>query len=324
VSGGRVWRLVRAGIVGSAVIGAALVVFGHADLLGTGRALLHASPGWLLVAVVLQCVSLAAYVSLQRWLLTAGGATIRLRTLWSTVVLADAIASTVPLAGNAAGIAFSYREFRRAHLPATTAATTPLLVAGVSVVTFVDLAALGGVLSRETVPAGAGLLALVATGAVVACWSSRGRSSAASGCPVDASGRRAAPRRRAARLVRDVAAAFTRLDPRALGHAFLLGSSRWLADALSLAAAVAATGASVPWDHILLAWAAGAAVTTLGVTPNGVGTADAALVGVLAAAGLSPAAAVAASVLYRVVLLKPLPRIGWLLYRQRRLSASTG
>lgn len=288
------WRVVRAAGLATVAVGAVLLVFAHVDLAGAANALLHASHGWLLIAALLQCASLTAYVFLQRWVLAARGVRIRLRPLWCTVVLSDAIASTVPVVGTPAGMAYSFREFRRAGVPARTAGITPVLGAAVSVIAFVDLAALGGLLSGERVLAWSGLLVLVAEPALYLAV---------------VRGRRGPDRNRDRHL-----------DRRALGYAVLCGISRWLADALSLAAVVAATGAAVPWHHVALAWAAGAAMTTLGLTPNGVGTADAAIVAVLVGAGLPPAAAIAASVLYRVVLLKPVPRIGWLVYRQRRLA----
>ena len=109
-----------------------------------------------------------------------------------------------------------------------------------------------------------------------------------------------------------------RIGPGALGYAVLCGGARWSADALCLAAAIAATGAEVPWHRLLLVWAAGAAVTTLGLTPGGVGTADAVLVTALVGTGMPPAAAGASAVLYRLIALKPVPRIAWFAYRRLR------
>jgi uncharacterized membrane protein YbhN (UPF0104 family) len=102
----------------------------------------------------------------------------------------------------------------------------------------------------------------------------------------------------------------------AVGYAALCGGARWVADALCLVAAIEATGGHVPWGGLLLAWAAGAATTTLGLTPGGIGTADAVLVAALIGAGLGPAGATAAVVLYRMIALKLLARVTWFAYRR--------
>ena len=98
------------------------------------------------------------------------------------------------------------------------------------------------------------------------------------------------------------------------------GVARWSADALCLVAVIEATGGSVPWSGLLLVWAAGAATTTLGLTPGGVGAADAVLVTALVATGMGVATAGAAVVLYRLIVLKPATRLLWFGYRRYRLA----
>jgi uncharacterized protein (TIRG00374 family) len=96
------------------------------------------------------------------------------------------------------------------------------------------------------------------------------------------------------------------------------GVARWSADALCLVAVIEATGGRVPWTALLLVWAAGAATTTLGLTPGGLGAADAVLVTALVATGMGVATAGAAVVLYRLIVLKPAPRLLWFGYRRYR------
>ncbi len=82
------------------------------------------------------------------------------------------------------------------------------------------------------------------------------------------------------------------------------------ADAACLALAVLAVGGDVPWRGLLLAWAAGTAVASLGLTPGGLGVVEAALGSALVAAGLAGPTAIAAVLLYRVVSLWPVVAVG--------------
>ncbi|HEY0817125.1 MAG TPA: hypothetical protein VGE11_27935, partial [Pseudonocardia sp.] len=61
----------------------------------------------------------------------------------------------------------------------------------------------------------------------------------------------------------------------------------------------------------------GAATTALGLTPGGIGAADAVLGAALIGVGLGPGGAAAAVVLYRLIALKLVPRVAWLAYRRR-------
>ena len=75
----------------------------------------------------------------------------------------------------------------------------------------------------------------------------------------------------------------------------------WTADIACLAAALAAVGAPIPWHGLILAWAAGAGASSLGLTPGGLGVVEAALSLALVAAGLPLGLAVSGVLLYRFV-----------------------
>jgi putative heme transporter len=75
----------------------------------------------------------------------------------------------------------------------------------------------------------------------------------------------------------------------------------WLADAACLALSILAVGGDVPWRGLLLAWAAGTAVASLGLTPGGIGVVEATLSSTLIAAGLVGSTAIAAVLVYRIV-----------------------
>ena len=324
----RPWRK-RAGRIGAGVllvVVAAILVATHRDLLLAAPATLARScPTWVLVAVALECTSLIAYALLQRRLLRAGGAAVRLRSVLGTVVGADAIATLVPIGGSGLAMAFAYRDFRRDGVDAPVAPMTPVLSAAISGSAFVGLVAVAAVVAQGADVAGFALAVLVVV-AVLAAVLLRGRRTAGP----------AALLSRASRLVGSVRVTIAarvaavldgwarrRIGTAAIGYAALCGGARWSADAMCLAAAIAATGVGVPWDRLLLVWAAGAAVTTLGLTPGGLGTADAVLVTALVGTGMAPAAAGAATVLYRLIALKPVPRIAWFAYRRRLARAAS-
>jgi len=65
--------------------------------------------------------------------------------------------------------------------------------------------------------------------------------------------------------------------------------------------AIKAVGAAVPWHRVLLVWSAGIGARSVSPTPGGIGVVEAAMIAVLVVAGLRPAQAVAAVLIYRLV-----------------------
>jgi putative heme transporter len=320
-SGLSAWALTRR-IGGGLVItaGVAAVLGSHQDLLRAGVAtLIRSCPGWVVAGVALECASLLAFALLQRRLLGASGAVVRLRSVMCTTVNADAISTSVPVAGSGLAMAFAYRDFRRMGADAPTAATTPLVSSAMSAAAFVVLVAAAAAVSGSPGVAALGALgvalaiALAATlRAALRSVATRGRLPAGLTAALDRTGPDRADRLlgfldRCTRL---------RLSRGSVGYAALCAAARWSADALCLVAAIEATGGHVPWGGLLLAWAAGAATTTLGLTPGGIGAADAVLVAALIGVGLGPAGATAAVVLYRLIALKLPARAAWFAYRR--------
>jgi hypothetical protein len=82
---------------------------------------------------------------------------------------------------------------------------------------------------------------------------------------------------------------------------FALAVINWVADCGCLACAILATGARVPWHGLVLAYGAGAAVGSTGVTPGGFGIVEVTLTAALAAVGLSAAQALTAVLTYRLI-----------------------
>jgi uncharacterized membrane protein YbhN (UPF0104 family) len=144
------------GVAASGILlGSAAAVYAERGTLRAGLdAVRHAGPGWVAAGVAAQCLSMAAFVLLQRRLLTAAGATLAFTSLLATEDASNAIALAVPVAvpmarpGMAA--AYSLRRFTARGADAATVSLA-LLVAGViSAVAFAVIAAGGARWPRAT------------------------------------------------------------------------------------------------------------------------------------------------------------------------------
>lgn len=273
--------------------------------------LVHAQWEWVFAAGVAQAVSMGAMARQQRRLLGVGGTRISLAGVVATTYAGNAISVGLPLAGPAASTVFALRRF---------------------VTLGADAAVAGWALAVSGVFSSFALLAVVAVGAVVS-GSGFAVVSAALGVLVGAvplglllaSLRRPGPRRLVERLgtrlvevgqkvsghpegdpgeiVHEQLEEVTALHPdtRTLAVTAGLAVLNWVADAACLAAAILAVGGDVPWRGLLLAWAAGTVVASLGLTPGGVGVVEAALSSALIAAGMVGSTAIAAVLVYRIV-----------------------
>jgi uncharacterized protein (TIRG00374 family) len=93
---------------------------------------------------------------------------------------------------------------------------------------------------------------------------------------------------------------------------------RWLLDFVALAAALAAVGDHTRLSLVLLAYVGAQLLAQIPITPGGLGIVEAGLTGMLAAAGVSTAAAAVATLAYRLVsywLMLPAGLAGWVLHR---------
>jgi uncharacterized protein (TIRG00374 family) len=82
---------------------------------------------------------------------------------------------------------------------------------------------------------------------------------------------------------------------------FGLALLNWIGDCACLACAIHAAGQPVPWSGLLLAYAAGAAAGSTGLTPGGFGLVEATLTAALVAAGMNTSAALTSVLAYRLV-----------------------
>ena len=303
------WKAV-VGIV--IVVGLGWLVVAQRDrLLESVALILNAQWEWVLAAIVAQAVSMGAMARQQRRLLGVGGGRISLSGVLATTYAGNAISVGLPLAGPAAATLFAMRRFVALGADASVAGWA-LAVSGVfSSFALIAVVALGAVVS------GSGLAVVTASIGVL--------GGAVPLAVLLLSLRREGPRRLLEKLGTRLVAGVQKVSGKPEGDpeeivaeqldevtalepdrptlwiAALLAALNWLADAACLAFAILAVGGDVPWEGLLLAWAAGTAVASLGLTPGGLGVVEATLSSALIATGLVGSTAIAAVLVYRIV-----------------------
>ena len=314
---------------------AGVTIYAERSILYTAAAQLgHLKWGWLLLGIACEFVSMLAFALLQRrLLLTAGATRLPLVALLATAYKANAIYLGVPVFGSGMATRYACGQFQKQGV---TSATTGLAlgVAGIfSTMAFALVVALGALASGNAVSAALGLIGVVGllTGVGVFLASlhwPRSRATLERGlAPVlRLVGR--VRRRPIDDPRRTVAAAFDRvrslrLRPPVVAAASTYALANWLTDVLCLACVILAVGPHLPWDRLLLVWAAGAGAGGLTPTPGGIGVVDVVLIAALVGTGVALPTATAAVVIYRIIAFKLLVTLGWVVYgslRRRRMT----
>jgi uncharacterized protein (TIRG00374 family) len=265
---------------------------------------------WFALAVLCEGVSLTAFGLSRRRLLRADGHQAGFASVMAITYAGNALSMSVPFAGAQLAAVFSYQQFRRRGLdPALTGWALGIsAIASSSALAIILIAgALTGGAPLVTVVgfAGAAVFALPALTVLLALRYPRAREIANKALA------RLVPLAR--RVLRKPG-----IDPAALdefltrlasirlrwpqyAEVFGLAAVNWLADCACLACAIHATGAPIPWRGLVLAYGAGAAVGSTGVTPGGFGLVEVTLTAALVAAGLTTARALTAVLAYRLI-----------------------
>lgn len=291
-------------------VGAVLVASSHAHALTdeVGR-VLSVSPGWAVVAVLLECASIAGYVALLS--LVAGSASPRIGVReGAQITLAGAAATRLLPTAGAGGIALALWALRQAGLRSRAATRTLLVFLVLLYSVFLAAIVLSGAALALGLSGGHGPVELSAVPAVVAAvgivlalgLGARRRpqpaTAASDGLAVEQRSHIPARRRLAASAdlagaaVRDALALVRAADVRLVG-----AIAYWGFDAGVLWAMLHAFGAPSSIPVIVLAYFVGQVANTLPIP----GSVSGGIAGALIAFGVSPALALPAVLAYRTV-----------------------
>ena len=282
---------------------------------------------WVPVVLAAELVSMEAVARTHRRLLGVAGAAVRPASVRAIVYASTAISVSLPLAGSQVAAGYSLRELVRQGADASAAAWV-LVASGVAATTaFALLVAAGTAATATTTAAVVGIgAALTAVVPALLLLPALRRPRVRSRVESVTAGLLARYRRLARRpvvsaaqtvqVVQDFAGRLLtyRAPRRQQAVVLALALANWVADCLCLTAAIAAVGAHVPWQGLLLAFVGAAGVNSLGVTPGGLGVVEATLTAGLVAAGLDARHALAATLLYRLVNFWLVMAAGWVVF----------
>jgi putative heme transporter len=266
---------------------------------------------WFLLAIACECISLAAFGLSRRRLLRADGANARFGSVMAITYASNALSMTIPFAGAQLAVIFSYRQFRRRGLgQAITgwalAVSAILSMSALAVVLVVGSIASGASIATAIGFAGAAVLILPAVAILLALRNQRLRrvlSVALNRVMTIARRLIRRPPGQAADALEEILdrVASIRMSWPRYAEVFGLALLNWIGDCACLACAIHAAGQPVPWSGLLLAYAAGAAAGSTGLTPGGFGLVEATLTAALVAAGMNTSAALTSVLAYRLV-----------------------
>jgi putative heme transporter len=288
----------------------AIIVTNEHILVQSLRTLAHLNWWWVLAALVAEAVSLTAFGIKRTILLRANGDQATLRSVMAITYAGNALSMAVPFAGAQLAAIYSYRQLRGRNLGSAITSWALALSAIVSSAALALVLLVGALVGGQPAATAAGLLgaAVFLVPGVTVLLALRYPPA------------RAWIHRLAGPLLRLLHRRFGRswMEPDALEdfldrvasirlpwpryvEVFLLALLNWLADCACLTCSILATGHPVPWHGLLLAYGAGAAVGSSGLSPGGFALVEIALTAALTAAGMTASAALAASIAYRLI-----------------------
>ena len=278
---------------------------------------------------------MGAFARMQRHLFRVAGVPMRLRSTLAVTYAANAVSLSLPIAGPAASVGYSYTQFRRFGADAAATSWTLGVSWVVSTFTLGVVLAAGALVSGNVTAAVLGLVsALAAVTPLVALLVALQNERARAVVRRLALSIWAAVGRMARRPAEGWAAALpvdTFLDElsavsmpvRSSLHVGALSLWNWLGNIACLVFAILATGGTVPWHGLLLAYAVGTGAALLPLTPGGVGVVEVALAAALVVAGMHGPHTLAAVLVFRIVSFWLVVAVGWvvvgLLYRSNRI-----
>lgn len=292
---------------------------------------------WVPIAIGLEWSSISVFARMQRRLLEAGSATVAVGAMLATVFGANALSTSVPLAGPEMGAGFTFRRLTRLGVDPPLAGWSLMVGGVVSLVAAAFVLVSGALLSGNDLLAVVGILGgmigvAVVVGVHLAARHSGLRRTLVPGAAWALGRARRLLRRTAGNPDVEIRAWADRLaslhpNPSVWMRVSGLALTNWLTDAGVFAASIYAVGAPVPWRALLLIYGSGVVVKSLGITPGGLGLVEGTLCLGLVAAGLRSGEALASVLLYRLISFWLVAAAGWVvllcLHRDRGVSPAT-
>ena len=308
-------RYVLGVVLGAVVL--LLLVGKRGDLLTAWRQLRDANPGWVLLAVLAEAMSLLTFASLQYRVLRLSGARITMPALFLLTLANDAIANTVP-GEPAVSSAYRYRYYRRRGATGASAGWTifTILVAQAIGMSLLLLVGVLVALASSTTRGGAGtaLAGLVIVAGAGAVLVRRDLVIALAVAAVR--GVRRATGHPRGDLGARIEATLARMREIPLSRPSTIGvvaiaTAVWGCDFLCLVCAFGAVHAAIPWNGVLLAYGVAQVVASFPIVPGGIGIVEGSLAVILAAYGTGRVPAVSAALGFRIVNFWLAIMIGW-------------
>ena len=284
--------------------------------------------GWLALALLAEAASMTMYARMQRRLLRAAGTVVPLSRAVGLAYAAHSLSVTLP-GGPAFSTAFNFQQMRRFG---ATSAVASWATAMSGVLSMASLAAVGA-LAAALAERADGPTAIVSTvlpalaiGLFAQVLAQRPQwllHPAVAGLGLVNRALRRPPERgqeAVRKFLQHLATVRVRPSDRLAASAFALAN--WAFDGLGFALACVAAGLhgnGITPDHLVIAYAAGMAASTISLIPGGLGVVDGALVLGLVAGGVHTRRAIGAVVLYRLISLGVIGAIGWLVWLTVRI-----
>jgi putative heme transporter len=304
------WRRIVLVVLAVAAI-TTIVVLSRHTLMESVSSLGDLNWVWFVAAVGFEAVSLTAFGLSRRRLLRADGHPATFGSVMAVTYAGNALSMSLPFAGTQLAAVFTYRQFRR-HGVGSAVTGWALAVSAILSTSALALVLVAGAIAGGAPAATAAGFALAAVFVVPA---------AAVLLALRYQRVRTALHQVIAHLIRVSQRLFDRprhFDPGTVeefldrvasiklsvpryAEVFALAVINWVADCGCLACAILATGSAVPWHGLVLAYGAGAAVGSTGVTPGGFGIVEFTLTAALTAVGLSASRALTAVLAYRLI-----------------------
>jgi putative heme transporter len=305
---GRRATLLRYGL-GLAAVGAVAYFFvRERDLFtGFGAVIARLNWYWVVLAFAAELTSVPPLAEAQRIVLRTGGVDSDRGQMNLVTLASNAISTSVP-AGVAVAEGYSFTRYRRFGANTAVAAWSELAVGAISFCALAGLALVGAVIAGGgAAPILLPLLSVVVAGAGGAAILFRSPRLLVGGLDW-----MQAHLGRAGRLLgrhtqgfHQTARSLTHVHP-SMGQwtgAWGLSGLNWLLDAGCLALSFAAVHIAIPWGALLLAYAGSKVVSSIAITPGGLGVVEGGLVATFVAYGVAGAGAGAAVLVYRALTL---------------------